>query len=121
MSVLQKFKELQYQLKKAEDQHEQLKQSPEVIKALEFEEMLKKLMVEYGMSLEDIVAIVRPGAQIISAGADPLPKQRKKRQARRYTNPHSGESFVTRGGNHKILRKWKQRWGAAVERWWVEA
>ena len=120
MSVLQKFKDLQARLKQAEEQHEQLKQNPEITKALEFEEMLKELMAEYGMSLTDIVAIVQPGAQIVSADDAHKPKQRKQRQARRYTNPHSGDSFVTRGGNHKTLKEWKQRWGTAVERWWIE-
>lgn len=39
---------------------------------------------------------------------------RKPRQLKVYKNPHSGEVVETNGGNHKTLKKWKTKHGAAT-------
>jgi len=47
-----------------------------------------------------------------------LPSGRRARQTKVYRNPHNGEVVETKGGNHKILKQWKEQYGAdAVEGW----
>lgn len=47
-------------------------------------------------------------------------KVRKPRGKRRYTNPHTKEQVVTRGGNHRVINQWRSEYGAdEVDQWWV--
>jgi len=36
-----------------------------------------------------------------------------------YRNPHNGELIETKGGNHKLLKQWKQEYGAQEVESWV--
>ncbi|MNJ69786.1 hypothetical protein D3C77_661760 [compost metagenome] len=45
---------------------------------------------------------------------------RKPREVKRYKNPHSGEIVETKGGNHKILKQWKQEHGSDTVESWVQ-
>lgn len=39
-------------------------------------------------------------------------------EVKRYKNPHSGEVVETKGGNHKIIKQWKQEHASdAFESW----
>ncbi|MNY70929.1 hypothetical protein D3C86_2091590 [compost metagenome] len=43
---------------------------------------------------------------------------RKPRQVKVYKKPHTGEVVETKGGNHKILKEWKAKYGSdTVESW----
>ncbi|MNH44318.1 hypothetical protein D3C79_1064480 [compost metagenome] len=54
----------------------------------------------------------------MSTAATSTSAQRKPREVKRYKNPHSGEVVETKGGNHKILKQWKQEHGSdTVESW----
>lgn len=45
-------------------------------------------------------------------------KTRRARKVKQYKNPHNGEILETKGGNHKTLKNWKEKWGAdEVEGW----
>lgn len=46
--------------------------------------------------------------------------QRKPREVKRYKHPHSGEIVETKGGNHKILKQWKQEHGSDVVESWLQ-
>lgn len=40
---------------------------------------------------------------------------------RTYTNPHTGESVVTRGSNHRTVNQWREQYGSEeVEKWLVK-
>lgn len=36
-----------------------------------------------------------------------------------YKNPHSGEIVETKGGNHKLLKAWKNEHGSHVVESWL--
>lgn len=42
------------------------------------------------------------------------------RAVKRYKNPHNGEVIETKGGNHKLLKEWKAKWGKDVVEGWLE-
>jgi hypothetical protein len=49
-------------------------------------------------------------------GAEPV--RRQKRRLKRYENPQNGEIIETKGGNHRGLLEWKEKYGAeTVEGW----
>ncbi len=45
--------------------------------------------------------------------------QRKPREVKIYKNPHNGELIETKGGNHRLLKQWKQEHGADVVESWL--
>lgn len=120
MSILNEYRSTKEALQELEQRAAELEQSNAYKAEREFDEMLRALMVEYNKSLRDIVALVDPSRLRAFTGEAENKKQRKQRGMKRYTNPHTGEVVETRGGNHKDLRQWRERWGKeAVESWGV--
>lgn len=121
MSKVAQFQQLQAKLKAMEVEVEQLRNDPRVQRSQECLGMLKELMAEYDMSLEDLVALVKPGAVVVMGDkAVAAPRTRAPRRTKHYKNPHTGEQVSTRGGNHSTLREWREQWGAeAIEGWWT--
>ena len=117
MSKLAEFRELEAALAQQLKNLEQLKNDQSLTAEIEFEEKIRALMAEYGKSLRDVIAIVEPHYRT-TATRPAAPAKRRARQLKRYTNPHTGESVETKGGNHKALKAWKQKYGAeTVESW----
>lgn len=72
-------------------------------------------MAEYGFSLRNVVALLDPNA---SRSVTPVKGARRERTLKRYKNPNTGEVVETKGGNHKVLKAWKEQYGAEkVESW----
>lgn len=120
MSRLAEFRALEQQLAAQLAELEALKNDDSLKKEIEFEQKLRDLLGEYGYSLRNIIAILDPqAASRRAAGAAVAEKgNRKPRQVKQYKNPHNGEVIETKGGNHKILKEWKAKWGAEeVESW----
>ncbi|MGP4846097.1 histone-like nucleoid-structuring protein, MvaT/MvaU family [Marinobacter sp. 1Y8] len=86
---------------------------------LEFEEKIRGLMGEYNKSAKDVLQVL--GAidpSVSSVKADGVSSSRPKRPLKTYKNPHSGETVQTRGGNHKTLNEWREKYGKeAVQGW----
>lgn len=88
---------------------EALKHDGGLKKELEFEDKLTKLMKEYGKSLTEVIAILDPSAaSSFRRGARLTQSGRKPRALKVYKNPNSGEVVETKGGNHKLLKAWKE-------------
>ncbi|WP_419709555.1 histone-like nucleoid-structuring protein, MvaT/MvaU family [Pseudomonas sp. NFX224] len=119
MSKLAEFKALEAQLAAQLQQLDTMKNDSGLKQEIEFERKLKSLLEEYGMGLRQVIAILDPAKGLtVSAVSAGTGAQRKPRDVKRYKNPHSGEVVETKGGNHKILKQWKQEHGAdTVERW----
>ncbi len=119
MSKLAEFKALEAQLAAQLKQLDALKNDGELKREIEFEEKLRDLMAEYGIGLRDIIDILEPEANRSSASAAPATaSQRRQRQLKVYKNPETGETVETKGGNHKVLKAWKEQYGAEqVEDW----
>lgn len=119
MSRLAEFRKLEQTLAAQLAQLEEMKGSADLQKEIEFETKLRSLLEKYGFSLRDIINILDPQANRRTIAAPVADKaSRKPRQVKQYKNPHSGEVIETKGGNHKLLKEWKQQYGAdEVESW----
>lgn len=120
MSKLAEFRALEKALQEQLAQLDALKNDNCLKQEIAFEEKLRGLMGEYGKSLKDIIGILDPQARTPqskpgAAGA------RRPRQTKIYRNPHNNEVVETKGGNHKILKLWKEQYGAETVDSWLQA
>lgn len=114
---INRFHNTKKAIQELQQQLEALSSDPELKREMEFEEKLRSLMSDYNKSLRDINAILDP--QSASAPA-PRATGRRERRTKRYSNPHTGGVIETKGGNHKELKEWKEKWGnETVESWAV--
>ncbi|MGO2133637.1 MAG: histone-like nucleoid-structuring protein, MvaT/MvaU family [Halomonas sp.] len=110
----QLLKELQSDLAKLE--------SDDRLKAeLEFKSKLEELMVEFDKTASDVISLLDP-KPLENTGRETVGARNATRRRRRlkvYKNPHSGEVVETRGGNHKVLKAWKDEHGRETVESWV--
>ncbi|MCO7524846.1 DNA binding protein [Pseudomonas asiatica] len=120
MSRLAEFRQLEQQLAAQLAELEALKGSSELQKEIEFETKLRNLLAEYGYSLREIINILDPQASRRAAAPTAVEKApRRERQVKQYKNPHNGEIIETKGGNHKLLKEWKAKYGGDVVEGWL--
>lgn len=120
MSRLAEFRQLEQQLAAQLAELEALKGSSELQAEIQFETKLRELLAEYGYSLRDIINILDPQANrraAVPVAAEKTP--RRARQVKQYKNPHNGEIIETKGGNHKLLKEWKAKYGSDVVEGWL--
>lgn len=120
MSRLAEFRQLEQQLAAQLAELESMKNDGSLKKEMEFEEKLRVLMGEYGISLGGLINILDPQAGRRSSAAAST-GQRKAREVKIYVHPESGERVETKGGNHRVLKAWKEEHGAeTVEAWRIQ-
>lgn len=79
---------------------------------------MRDLLAKYGYSLKGVINLPDPQAGRRAPDVESKVRSRKPRQLKVYKNPHTGEVVETKGGNHKTLKGWKTKHGAArVESW----
>ncbi|WP_043308341.1 histone-like nucleoid-structuring protein, MvaT/MvaU family [Pseudomonas sp. ML96] len=118
MSKLAEFKALEAQIAAQLKQLDALKNDGNLKREIEFEEKLRALLGEYGMSLRDVINVLDPQAGRVSPSSSAGRGPRRQRQVKVYKNPENGEVVETKGGNHKVLKAWKEKYGAEkVESW----
>lgn len=119
MSRLAEFRALEQKLAVQLAELEALKGSSELQKEIEFEKKLRDLLSDYGFSLRDIIGILDPQSRRhVATSAVHAKNQRRARHLKQYKNPHDGTVIETKGGNHKLLKAWKAKYGAEqVESW----
>jgi hypothetical protein len=117
MSLINEYRATEEAIKELQARLQNLQQDDKLQNELEFEGKLRTLMGEYQKSLRDINALLDPQSRVSKAS----PKSsgiRRTRKVKTYKNPHNGEVIETKGGNHKVLKEWKAKWGADdVEAW----
>lgn len=118
MSLINEFRETKEKIKELEDRLANLSQDSKLKTELEFEEKLHALMAEYNKSPRDLIVILDPQA-VRGAAKSTITRTRKPRLMKQYNNPHNGEVIETKGGNHKILKEWKAKWGGDTVESWV--
>ncbi|ERT16989.1 histone-like nucleoid-structuring protein, MvaT/MvaU family [Pseudomonas aeruginosa] len=126
MSKAAEYRALERQIAEQLQALEALKGSEALQRELEFEDKLRKLLGEYGMSLRSVISILDPkaGVSVGGAGASKVDGRRGPRSPRavkRYVNPHTQEVVETKGGNHSTLKAWKNEHGAAEVESWLQA
>ena len=119
MSLINEFRETKERIKELEERLANLSQDSKLQKELEFEEKLRALMAEYNKSLRDITVIIDPQGARTATRATTTTRTRKPRRTKQYNNPNTGEVIETKGGNHKILKEWKAKWGGDTVESWV--
>ncbi|MGE8499386.1 MAG: histone-like nucleoid-structuring protein, MvaT/MvaU family [Pseudomonas sp.] len=118
MSKLAEFKALEAQLAEQLAQLDAMKNDDGLKMEIEFETKIRALLAEYGFSLREVKLILDPQAR--AARAPAAAGQRKERQLKVYINPQNGERVETKGGNHKILKAWKEEFGGDVVEGWLK-
>ncbi|MFS4427434.1 histone-like nucleoid-structuring protein, MvaT/MvaU family [Stutzerimonas kunmingensis] len=119
MSKLAEFKALEAQLAEQLKQLDALKNDGELKKEIEFEQKLRDLLAEYGYSLREVKLILDPQARPEKKVDGRSP--RRERSVKVYVNPNNGERVETKGGNHKVLKTWKEEFGAETVESWLQA
>jgi hypothetical protein len=118
MSKLAEFRQLEKHLAEQLQALEALKGDAGLKQEIEFETKLRALLAKYGFSLRDIVNMLDPKASRRTPAVESTSSTRKPREVKVYKNPESGEVVETKGGNHKILKEWKAKYGSdKVESW----
>lgn len=115
MSIIAEYKALEAQIAEQQKRLEALKGDEKLKREIEFESKLRSLLADYNYSLKNVIALLDPKSE---KGAIALKGARKERALKRYKNPNNGEVVETKGGNHKVLKAWKEQYGAdKVETW----
>ncbi|PKM31650.1 MAG: H-NS histone [Gammaproteobacteria bacterium HGW-Gammaproteobacteria-11] len=120
MSTLQEYRQLQQTVRDLTERMNSLSNDSRLKQEIEFEEKLRQLMGQYSKSLKDVVAILDPDNKLNASGkaAKGAGSVKRARKVKQYKNPNTGEVIETKGGNHKELKAWKEKYGAdKVESW----
>jgi len=117
MSIIAEYKVLEAQIAEQQKHLEALKGDEKLKREIEFESKLRGLLSEYNYSLRNVIALLDPQA---SKGAAAPKGARKERALKTYKNPNNGEVVETKGGNHKILKAWKEQYGAETVDGWLQ-
>lgn len=124
MSKAAEYRALERQIAEQLQALEALKGSEALQRELEFEDKLRKLLGEYGMSLRNVISILDPkaaaGAAAVGGKVDGRKGPRAPRAVKRYLNPHTNEVVETKGGNHATLKAWKAEHGAEAVGSWLQ-
>lgn len=118
MSIIAEYKALEAQIAEQTARLEALKNDEKLKKEIEFENKLRSLLAEYNYSLRNVIALLDPSAGKTTTA--PVKGARRERAVKRYKNPTTGEVIETKGGNHKVLKAWKQQYGAERVESWLE-
>lgn len=118
MSKLAEFRALEQKLAQQLQELEALKADGALKKEIEFEEKIRALMDEYGVSLRQVINILDPQSSQRAPREAVAP--RRARQLKVYKNPKTGEVVETKGGNHKVLKAWKEEFGSDEVEGWLQ-
>jgi len=121
MSKILEFRATEEAIMELQARLEALKGDQKLQVELEFEQKLRQLMQDYGKTLRDINMILDPESfQRATPAVYKATQPRRPREAKRYRNPYTDEVVVTKGGNHRMLKAWKEEFGSEAVESWVE-
>jgi hypothetical protein len=117
MSLITEYRATEDAIKQLQRKLDIMADDPALLTEMEFEERLRALMGEYSKSLRDIIKLLAP--ERVMPVVETTSK-RKRRAIKVYRHPDSGEVVQTKGGNHRLLKAWKQQYGAQTVESWLE-
>lgn len=120
MSKLAEFRRAERELQEQLALLEKLKSDARLQDEMAFEEQLKALMGEYGMSLQQVVDILDPCPAKAETAVEPKGK-RRPRQVKVYVQPVTGKRIETKSANNAQLKAWKAEFGAEVVEGWLQS
>jgi hypothetical protein len=113
-----KKKQLMQQLS---EELEKLEEDESLKKEMKFEKSVKNLLEAHNKSAKEALDILRAiDPSLIRDSATISTTYTPKRAMKTFTNPHTSEVVNTRGGNHKVLRAWRDQYGAEAVQSWAE-
>ncbi len=121
MSRIAELRQLEAQIAEHQARLESLKNNDKLKKEIDFEEKLRVLLGEHGMSLRDVIAVLDPERR--NSNRQPATAEKRTRRERvqkRYKHPETGEVIETKGGNHKVLKAWKAKHGSDTVEGWLQ-
>lgn len=83
---------------------------------------VEKLLNKFGKTKAELIAHLSDGktTKVTTKKAEST-NTRKRRKLKIYQNPLTNETIETRGGNHKILKAWKNQYPTQnIEEWIIE-
>ena len=83
---------------------------------------VEKLLHKFGKTKAELIAYLSDGktTKVTTKKAEST-NTRKRRKLKVYKNPLTNETIETRGGNHKILKAWKNQYPTQnIEDWIIE-
>jgi hypothetical protein len=108
-------------MEKLSEELNQLESDTKLQQDLEFERQVRDLMSKFSKDPRDVLTILSVIDPSIQPGASfGVNSKRKPRDIITYINPHNGEIVKTKGGNHKTLREWREKWGKDEVHNWVQ-
>ncbi|NWO06306.1 MAG: DNA binding protein [Alteromonadaceae bacterium] len=99
---------------------EKLEQDQTLKSELAFENEVRDLMAKYDKTPKDVLQILATIDPSIGGTKAEATGTRAKRPLKTYRNPHTGDVVKTRGGNHKTLNEWREKWGKEAVQSWAE-
>jgi hypothetical protein len=116
MSKLLTYIQKQNQIKELQEEVAALEGSEDLKKEIAFKDALVELQNKFEKSNKDTLVILQQlDPSLLSAQPTGT---RKARPMLTYKNPHTGEVVKTKGGNHKTLKEWRDKYGKdAVDGW----
>lgn len=118
MSMLQKYRQIEDTIRDLTEKLNSLSKDDKLKKEIEFEKKLNTLMEQFDKTPRDVLAILDPENKLVTQGKAAAAPVKRARRVKQYKNPHNGETIETKGGNHKILKEWKAKYGGdTVESW----
>lgn len=121
MSRLAEFRALEAQIAEELARLEAMKADEKLKAEMDFERKLVSLMAAYDKNLRDIIMILDPHVGRSSSKSDEGKGNRKARAVKIYEHPDTKERIETKGGNHKVLKAWKDEFGnEMVESWRIQ-
>jgi len=121
MAKINDYYEKKQLMEKLAAELEKLEEDQALKGELEFENKVRDLMKEYNKSPKDVLQILAAiDPSIGGAKGEAASAGRPKRPMKTYKNPHTGEVVKTRGGNHKTLNEWRNKYGKEAVQGWQE-
>lgn len=105
----QLFRQLQKEL-------QELEARDDLKKELEFKSAIEEVMARFDKTERELVQLFSNES---AAATGDEPKTRRKRTARKYKNPNTGEIIEVRGGRQRNYQSWIQLYGKDVVKSWA--
>ncbi len=115
---ISQLNDLMEQRNALERQISALKEATEAIS--EITDRVKVEARERNIPLIEIALAIAPEIANYKSKKSEIEPPRRTRALKQYRNPHTGEVIATRGGNHKILKEWKAKYGGSTVESWLE-
>lgn len=120
MSLIFEYRNTEQAIKELQARLASLQKDDRMKAEIEFDTKLRTLMSEYNKSLRDVINLLDPKAKKNHSSKNETVSVRRARQLKRYLNPNTNEVVETKGGNHKILKEWKGKFGVEVVESWLQ-